>query len=58
MKKPKRKRSTIRKHREIILKTADSLEKSGIDCSHRGIFVGGKRPKQVQQLREERKEKK
>lgn len=53
--KKKRKRSDIRKAREIILKTADQLEKIGIDCSKRGIYVGGNRPKQVQALRDEKK---
>ena len=49
----KRKRSVLRKARQAILNTADEFQKSGIDCTHRMIFVGGTRPKSVHKTREE-----
>lgn len=54
----KRKRSTIRKAQEVILRTADNLQKSGIDCSRRFMFVGGTKPKAVHKARDERQPKK
>ncbi len=54
MSKKKRKRSTIRKRQETILRAADNLQKTtGIDFSHRFMFVGGTSPKSVQKARKE-----
>lgn len=52
--KKKRSKKTIRKRQEAILKVADQLQKSGIDCSRRFIFVGGTQPERVEKLRTKR----
>lgn len=56
-KKKTRKKSTIRKRQAVILRAADNLQEStGIDFSHRVMFVGGTKPKSVQKARKEHKE--
>lgn len=54
-KKKLRKRSTIRKARNAVLKEADRLQHStGIDFSRRGIFIGGAKPTRVYEERKKR----
>ena len=53
----KRKRFTIKKAREAILKTANQFQAVGINCSHRSIVVGGTQPKLVAKVRDEQRKK-